>query len=63
MFVETVRLNHPTVVGTPSRQTEVECTAVIQSFAAFEAIRQKIEQDMTNFFGRALQSFADTVLK
>ena len=63
MFVETVRLNHPIVVGTASRQSEVECTAVIQSLAAFEAIRQKIEQDMTNFFGCALQSFAATVLK
>ena len=63
MFVETVRLNPPTDVGTPSRQTEVECTALIQSLAAFEAIRQKIEQDMTNFFGLALQSFAETVLK
>jgi len=62
--MEIVRANHRTDVGTPSRQSlEVECTAVIQSLAAFESIRQKIEQDMKNFFGCALHSFADTVLK
>jgi uncharacterized protein YcgI (DUF1989 family) len=65
VFMETVRANHATDVGTPSRQTglQVECTAMIQSLAAFEAIRQKIEEDMKNFFGCALQSFANTVLK
>jgi len=31
--------------------------------AEFEAIRQKIEEDLKNFFGCALKSFADSVLK
>lgn len=59
-----ITLTHSKHDGMASKASaEAECTAVLQSMIAFDTIRQKMEQDMTNFFGCALKSFADTVLK
>jgi hypothetical protein len=57
-------VNHPEDDGTPRQiGAQSDLSAVLQSMSAFESIRQKMEPDLTNFFGCALKSFADTVLK
>ena len=62
MLVE-IALTHPRSDGSGKASTDAECTAVLETMAAFDSIRQKMEQEMTTFFGCALKSFADTVLK
>ena len=64
-MVAEITLTHPKSDGMASGKAsaEAECTAVLQPMIAFDTIRQKMEQDMTTFFGCALKSFADTVLK
>lgn len=58
-------MNHSEDNGRPTRQigTQPDLSAVMHSMTAFETIRQKVEENMTVFFGCALKSFADTVLK
>lgn len=60
-----IALNHAGNHDSVGSKTGVEgeYSNVLQSMAAFEAIREKMEQDLTNFFGCALKSFSDTVLK
>jgi hypothetical protein len=60
-----ITMTHPKSDGMASGKAsaEAECSAVLQSVISFDTIRQKMEPDMTTFFGCALKSFADTVLK
>jgi hypothetical protein len=64
MLVE-ITLNHARNYGAAAANAnaEEECGAVVKSMAAFETIRQSMEQEITNFFKCALKSFTDTVLK